>query len=469
MLKFLEKNSQRGSILVFELLLIFVFSVGLLSLLGTATAQLRVIRVTGNREEAFQIAEAGANYYQWHLAHYSTDFQDGTGAAAPAQSAPLPANCYLHDYLDKDTEAVIGRYCLEITAPPVGSTIVTIKSTGYTTANPTVLRSVTTRYGIPSLAKYALVTNDYVWIGASSSVNGELHSNNGIRFDGTGNAPITSAKSTYSCPASQGSPCPATENGIWGSASAATQAFWNFPVPTVDFSTLTSDLATMKSDAQAAGIYLPPSNAQGYSLVFNSNGTVTVYKVTSLTAHATGYDVNGTAHSEDIVYNARALQFTQAIPANGMIYIEDRTWVEGTVLGRAMVVAAKLPYNAATAPSILIPTNILYAAKDGTNTLGLLGQQDVLLTYNVPNNLEIDAAIVAQNGSFQRYRFDGTIKTAITLYGSVMTFGRRVLYYVGLSGYPTISSIYDSSLLYSPPPSFPLTTSGYQQITWTSN
>lgn len=462
--KILNYKSQTGSVLIFEVVLIFIFSLVMLAVMGNAVAQLRVIRSSGQREQAFGIAEAGANYYQWRLAHFPADFQDGTGQAGP----------YVHDYLDKDTNQVIGQYSLTITPPATGSTVVTIASTAWTLANQSNKHKVTVRYGVPSLAKYAFLTNSVVWIGDTESVNGELFANNGIRFDGTGNAPIQSAKLSYSCPSSQGSPCPTAKPGIWGAAPQSTKNFWTFPAPNVDFSTMTSDLAIIKSNAQSAGLYLPPSNKQGYSLVFNSNSTVTVYKVTSLRSTPTGWDVNGAAHNEDLDYNSRSLQFTQNLPQNGLIYIEDRTWVEGTVAGRVLVAAARLPYNPGSAPSILVPNNLVYAAKDGSNTLGLLAQKDFLVTYFSPSNLEIDAALVAQNGSAQRFYFPGDIKNTITVYGSVITYGQWTWSWVNgsnqtVSGYPNTNTIYDGALLYSPPPSFPLSTAGYQQISWSSD
>jgi hypothetical protein len=418
-----------------------------------------------DNEQALQIAESGINYYQWHLAHFPNDYKDGTNASGP----------YVHNYKDYDTEVVSGQYSLVVTPPPSGSTVVTIQSTGNTTDQPNLKRTVTVKYGIPSLAQYSFLSNDIIWIGDSETVNGQMQSNGGIRFDGIGNAPIQSAKSTYICPSSQGSPCPTTKNGVWGSAAQSTQNFWQFPVPAVDFSALTSNLATIKSGAQSGGIYLPPSSAQGYSLVFNSDGTVSVYKVTSLTSDPTGWDVGGTAHNEDIDYNARTLQYTQAIPANGMIYIEDKVWVEGTVKGRVMLAASLLPYNPATAPTIYISNNITYAAKDGTNVLGLLAQKDIIVTYHAPTNLEIDAALIAQNGSAQYFDYsNGGIKNSITVYGSIMTFGQWTWTWVDgsnnvVSGFQTTNSTYDNNLLYASPPSFPLSSAGYQQINWSSN
>lgn len=454
-----------GSILVLLLFTVFLFSVIMFPVINYTVTQSKVIRSNASREQALQIAEAGINYYQWHLAHYPTDYQDGTGTSGP----------YVHDYTDYDSQTVVGRFSLVITPPSTGSTIVKIQSTGSTTADPSVTRTITARYGIPSLALYSFLSNDVIWIGPSETINGQMQSNNGIRFDGTGNAPIGSAKSTYTCTSGQGSPCPTTKNGVWGAAVQAVKNFWQFPVPAVDFSALTSNLASMKSLAQSGGIYLPPSNANGYSLVFNSTGTVSVYKVTSLRSTPTGWDVNGTAHNEDIDYNARSLQYTQAIPSNGIIYIEDNTWVEGTVNGRVMVAAAKLPYVANSAPTIYIPNNIVYQAKDGSSVLGLLAQKDVIATYYAPTTLEIDAALISQNGSVQFFFYNpARIKTSITVYGSLMSYGQWTWTWVNgggtnVSGFTNTASTYDDNLLYGPPPSFPLSSAGYKQLSWISN
>jgi hypothetical protein len=254
-------------------------------------------------------------------------------------------------------------------------------------------------------------------------------------------------------------------------------------VPAVDFSALTANLAGMKALAQSGGIYLPPSNTQGYSLVFNGAGTVSVYKVTNLQSNPKGWDTSGVVHNENVDYkagigngngNGRVLQFTQNIPANGIIYVEDKTWVEGTVHGRVTVAAAKLPYNAATAPTLYIPNNIVYSAKDGSDVLGLIAQKDVVVTYHAPNVLEVDAALISQNGAAQFFDYPGWIKTSITIYGALMTYNQWTWSWVDgnnntVSGYNNTFSNYDSNLLYGPPPSFPFSSSDYQQLSWTSD
>lgn len=450
--------------LVYLIIVIFVFSVVMVPLLSVILGQINYLKTSVAKEQALQIAEAGINYYQWHLAHFATDFKDGTANNGP----------YVHDYYDKDTQELIGRYSLEITAPSVGSTVVTIKSTGYTTEYPNIKRTVTVKYGVASLAKYAFLSNDVIWIGDTENVSGLMHSNNGVRFDGIGNAPITSAKSTYTCPTTQGSPCPATKNGVWGSAPQYVQSFWQFPVPAVDFSSLTLNLASLKSLSQNGGIYLPPSNKEGYSLEFKSNGTIDIYKVRNLNTHNQGQDTNGKIRAEYTDYKNRDFQLNSPMPSNGIIYVEDKTWVEGVVKGRATVVTATLPYNASTAPNIYIPNNITYLSKSGDDVLGLFSQQDIVVSYSSPHNLEIDAAMLTQYGSAEFFFYHGVVKDNITIFGSLISFGQWTWSWINssgqyTSGYPNTFFTYDSRLLYAPPPSFPLSTSGYQQLDWKSN
>jgi hypothetical protein len=457
-------QQKGGTILIYLLVIIFVFSTMMLPVITLLVFRMKVLVTTINEERSLQIAEAGINYYQWHLAHYPNDYKDGTNAAGP----------YVHNYSDFDTQKAAGQFSLTITPPAVGSTIITIKSTGWTNENPNVSKTITAKFGIPSLAQYSFLSNDIIWIGSDEVVSGQLQSNNGIRFDGTGNAPIQSAKSTYTCSGNQGCSPSVTKDGVWGNASQTVKNFWQFPVPAVDFSALTSNLATAKSNAQSAGIYLAPSGANGYSLVFNADGTVSIYKVTGLASNPTGWDVNGSAHNEDIDYSTRVLQSTNNLPSNGIIYVEDDVWVEGTVNGRVMVMAAILPYSSATAPAIFIPNNILYTAKDGSSVLGLLAQKDLVVTYNAPTDLEIDAALIAQNGAAQFFYYPDNIKNSITVFGSIMTFDQWTWTWVDssgnvLSGFRNTNDTYDSNLLYSPPPSFPISASGYQALDWISN
>ncbi|MCX6719925.1 MAG: hypothetical protein NTV36_02350, partial [Candidatus Staskawiczbacteria bacterium] len=481
-------------------------------LVSNLLAKLRLMKFSIEKEQSFQIAEAGLNYYQWHLIKFPSDFKDGTNNDGP----------YEHDYEDFTTREIVGKFKLEITPPLVGSTVVTVKSTGWTNDNPNITRTVTAIYGIPSLVKYAFISQYPAWTYASDNIRGLFHSNDGIRFEAQTNSRVQSAKSTYTCsigecgrtgtmPAiwARGS-CGATcycsidSNGnIYNSCGGSTSCCppsmpsWQFPATQVDFSLLTSTLGNMKTLAEADGgkFKLPPSNTgaecsagcYGYSIVFNSNGTLSIYKVTSLRSEPTGsYYVYGTwtAHSQSTDYSTRFLipgYENIPLPSNGIIYAEDNVWVEGTVKGRVALAAALLPYTSlANAKSIYIANNIVYSAKDGTDSLGLVAQRDIIYSYYAPNNLEVDAAEVTQYGSTQALSFPHTmvypdLKNSITTYGAIMSYDSWNWTWSGVdgssiyTGFAHTNNEFDGNALYAPPPNFPIANSEYQLLKWTPN
>jgi len=184
-----NKSLQTGSILIQAFLFGVISIVMIGALISWAGTNIRASRVGLYREQALQIAEAGIDYYRWHLAHAPTDYKDGTGVAGP----------YTHDFFDKDG-VKIGTFTLDITPPATGFTLVKIKSTGKVVSDPAVSRSILVQLAIPSFAKFAIVANDYMRFGEGTEVFGPIHSNNGLRFDGLAHNLITSAKDKYDDP-----------------------------------------------------------------------------------------------------------------------------------------------------------------------------------------------------------------------------------------------------------------------------
>lgn len=427
---------------------------------GFAFMENRAARQKHASETAFQIAEAGLEYYRWHLAHDEDDYTDGTGQPGP----------YAHNYLDKDGNK-IGEFSLQIT-PPAGSSIVTVESTGYTSLYPNTQRKVRARIGFPALTDHAFLTNSDVWIGDTEAIHGKLHANGGIRFDGAADALVTSAKETYVCKPIFGSGCKNTvKPGIWGAGGPIT--FWQFPLPAFDFNGITIDLAKIKTGAQSNGIYLSSSGKKGWHLKFKSNGTFDAYKITafySIPSPGYGKDVNNVKHYES--YDIKTETFIQnyTIPVNGLVFVEDNVWVDGIVRGKVTVGSGKFPVSPATYTSIIIPNNLVYSAKDGSDVLGLMAQNHVLLPRLSPDTLEINAALIAQNGSAQRFYYPGNILNSLTTYGSVISNGVWTWSWVTMggaivSGYKNTNTTYDANLTYGPPPSFPVGT-GYKLISW---
>ncbi|MBU4332121.1 hypothetical protein KKD19_04530 [Patescibacteria group bacterium] len=451
-------RSYRGDIIVFALVFIGIFLVLSGGLLGLTRLNLKYIKKQEAKTYALQVAEAGVNYYRWHLAHDHEDYTDGTGLPGP----------YIHDYEDPIT-GTVGKFSLEITPPPTGSTIVTITSTGWLDEEPNAQRIISVLYGIPSLAHYSFLTNSDIWFGENEHVSGEMHSNGGIRQDGTNDSLLTSAKETYVCQPGHGCDPPTQKPGIWG--TGPNNDLWSFPVTAIDFNSITVDLAQIKSDAQSWGLYFD-SASNGYHVIFQANGTIDIYLVTRLESKIwqLNDNWNGWIRRAEEIKNETFLG-NYAIPANGLIFMEDDVWVEGIVNGRVTLASARFPDNPNTNTEILINGNINYLARDGTHALGLIAQKDVKVPRHAPTDLVIDATLLAQKGRcFRNYYSPPRVTNNIEVYGGIITnkvwtwtwvtYGGNVV-----DGYQSTVGIYDNSLTFMPPPSFP-TTGEYTFISW---
>src|SRR4051812_18896486 len=62
-------------------------------------------------QQAFNIAEAGINYYLWHLSHNATDYKDGQ--STPTTPTSLGYGPYVHNYVD-DNAKTTGTYTLYV-------------------------------------------------------------------------------------------------------------------------------------------------------------------------------------------------------------------------------------------------------------------------------------------------------------------------------------------------------------------
>ncbi|MEM2744847.1 MAG: hypothetical protein QXX97_07135 [Nitrososphaerota archaeon] len=418
------------------------------------------------KKKLFAVAESGIEYYRWHLAHAPQDFTDGTNRPGP----------YEHIFYDRFGNS-IGKFILDITPPPVGSTIVKIKSSGILNEFPNVEKSILVTLGIPSFAKYSVVVNDNIRFGEGTEVYGEIHSNQGIRFDGVAYNLVSSALTTYDDPDHTGpqewavhthknpvDPLPPTP---YPQRPDVFKAGRLVGVPRVDFNGITYDLAKIKLEAQTNGVYIGPSNSYGYEIILKPDGTFDLYKVTRVYS-----DCDNPSWS---IRNKTFIRNYQ-IPQNGTIFIEDHVWVSGQIKNkRVLIGAGKFPDIESERKNIIINQNLTYSNYNGDDVIGLIAQNNVLVGLKSLDNLKIDAALIAQNGFVGRLYYSSLcgseyLRNSITIYGMIGTNKRYGFAWVcgniHCSGYKYRTLIYDANLLYGPPPYFPLSTSFYEVLKW---
>lgn len=477
---FRKKILSDGHVLILVLVFSSVASYILIGLANLIVLNIKAGQQTIKREQAFQIAESGVEYYRWHLAHAPQDYQDGTGGPGP----------YVHNFFDKSGNQ-IGTFSLDITPPPVGSTLVTVTSTGNALGgfgNPT--RVVSVSLAKPSIARFAVVANDAMRFGQGTETFGPIHSNGGIRFDGLAHNIVSSAQASYDDPDHSGG----NEFGVHTHVSPTdplppapvptrTDVFVagrQFPVPAVDFVGITADLSQIKAKAQTDGFYRSPSGSLGYHLVLKTNDTFDLYRVTSLVNPPTGCNnsQNQTGWGTWSINNQQLIG-NYPFPNNGLIFLEDDIFVNGQInTARLTIVAALFPDNPSTRKNIIINNDLLYTNYDGQDTIGLIAQGNINVGMVSENDLRIDGAIIAQNGRVGRYYYRPPgggynrcspyhQRQTITLWGMIATSQRYGFAYTDGNGYQTRLINYDASLLYAPPPDFPLTSDQYEIVSWT--
>lgn len=478
-----KNSSEKGQTLVFVIIssALAIYLLGAIA--GWAAISITASRQAFNKERTIQIAEAGIDYYRWHLAHAPQDFQDGTGQPGP----------YVHDFYDKDGN-IIGQFSLDIIPPPIGSTLVTIQSTGNITGQ-TLSRKITAKLAKPSMAKYAIAANDVMRFGPGTEVFGPIHSNQGIRFDGLAHNIVSSAVASYDDPDHGGpndfgvhthilpqDPVPPADVPLRPDIFEAGR---QFPVPAVDFVGITADLANLKADAQSGGFYLASSGALGYHIVLKTNDTFDLYSIGSLVNPSTSCRTSSSGSSTP-GWGTWSIQNQQLIgnylfPANGVIFLEDDIWIDGQIQGaRINIAAGRFPDNPSTRKNIIINSDLLYGAYDGSDVIGLIAQNNINIGLKSADTLRVDAALIAQNGRTGRFYYTNScgpeyVRDTITTYGIVATNKRYGFAWVcgvsqiHCSGYVNRNLIYDASLLYAPPPNFPLTSDQYVTISWEEN
>ena len=462
--------SKKGIITTLVLVFGAIFLILLGGLLGFILLQLRQSSQKAAWNESLSIAEAGINYYRWCL------------------NNNVEANCQTEkDYFDPAGNP-LGHFSLQISSTvSCGETVQRkIISQGWTNKFPQIKRKVSVLYARASVARYSYILNDNVWIGSDHEIRGPYHSNGGVRMDGENQSTVTSAKDKWICTGSFAcSPCPVSAGcwiegtdcycpGVFTTTQNSNPDLFSFPVPPFDFAGITIDLAQMKNSAQSSGIYLPPSTdlnpqGKGYHIKFKNNGTFETWLITGLSP-TWAYSLEEGWHYDYFTITNEYLYNSYSIPsACSVIFFEDNLWPEGEVKGKVTIASANL-ISPNLDTDVILQGNIDYTTLDGSDGFSVIGERNVLISPNSPNQMELRGIFIAQKGRFSRNHYPGNIRDKLEIYGSIISNGRVGTQWISgsqiVSGYLKRESYFDSNLVYNPPPFVPYITPDFEIIKW---
>ncbi len=449
------------------LVLVFgsIFTIVVAAFIGYIVSQNQVVNFRYEQQRATDIAEAGLNYYRWYLAHYPGDITNGTTTPGP----------YVHEYRDPEG-GVIGEFSLAIASSTYCGevTAIDIASTGHTYANPDARSTVRGRYARESVASYYFITNSSVWYNSAGVVNGQIHSNQGVRMDKAHNSVVTSGLTDWSCGSSYGCSPTTTVNGVFTTQPlVATPALFSFPAAPIDFAGISLNLVSIQDKAQnAGGIYVPASTREGYQLIFKGD------RVEIREVRQKENEPNGKAWGWYMNKIKQTTFVAEEVidPACPVIFVEDLAWIQGYVNGKVTLAVADVD-TPGEDPSVILNDNITY----GTADAGLLvvAEKDVSIGFEGPENSVFNGIFVAQSGRFGRDNYaDGNkipaawrsyiIRDSLTLNGTIISASRSGYNYGSplVSGFTTVTSTYDTNQVYDPPPFTPYTSEVYQFFNW---
>jgi hypothetical protein len=461
-------NSKKGAILSIVLAFAFIFIIMLGGFFTFILIQHEKTVKKVASEEAFQIAEAGVDYYKWCLNH---------GIEADCEDQK--------DYYDSEGN-LLGTFFLDISSEiSCGETISTnIYSTGWSKDHPLTKRKIGVLYGRASVAKYAYLLNNDVWAGSDREVRGLYHSNGGIRMDGENESLVSSSLPEWVCTSSFGcDSCPVGDGcrvedstcicpGVFSTADKSNPSLFDFPITSFDFDGITFDLSEIKSYAQNSSIYLPPStdidaSADGYHLIFNNDGTVEVRIITQLFSDWAYSEEEGWHYD---YFRIRTEYFYNTYNVSSscpVIFIEDDLWVEGIVNGKVTVASADL-ISPTKETDVILAGDIVLSG--GSDAIAVIGENNLLIPPDSPDSMELKGVFIAQNGRFGRNHYDGNIKSKLEIIGSVVSNKRVGTQWTSgsfvVSGYLVRENYVDPNLIYFPPPFVPYAEHNFSIIKW---
>lgn len=387
MMTLVRNKEERGFLLILTLVTTFLISAFLTAFLIMVTSGLRQANRAVESTRAYYVADAGLANALMQVKAWNTLQNSLTIGATSYPVGPNNLN---------------GSYSVSVTSD--GATpcpTYTLTSTGVFGNTTKIL---TLRINVISYSRwnYLSVTETHptwgkLWWVTGMWSDGATHTNGQFNIWGNPvyNGPVSQSASAINY-GQGGLPRdnPDFQNGLTLSAP-------QIPFPTVDL------LNSIKGGAQ--------QGSGTYNLTGNTTVTLTSDGTMKVTNSAKGW-------------SARSM----AIPPNGAFYVNNGdVTVQGTLQGKLTI---------ATNQNVLIAGNVIYKTDqrahqldptkpESTDFLGLVATSSVTVKDTAPNNLRIDAYVVALDGAFQLQNFStGGYK------GDMIQFGGLMNKYCGPTG-----------------------------------
>ena len=155
----------------------------------------------------------------------------------------------------------------------------------------------------------------------------------------------------------------------------------------INFASFMASLVDIQAAAQSAGVYLNDTTVAAWWLEFKNDGTFTARKCT-----ASG------GNPIELVQPVCAAPITNCctVPANGAVYVGQTAIVSnqttnGGVRGRVTI---------ASNNNVLVANNV-NPVTSGTDVLGLIAANEMIVTKWCPTNLTWTAATISEHGMFR--------------------------------------------------------------------
>ncbi len=412
-------NSRNGSTLIVVLILTLVATMMLASICLSTGTRMRHARVQVNMEQAFYLAEAGA---ERAVSHVAKQGQNAT-VGITVQTGTFGSGSYVAVI---DVRGGSGEYDIDVAATgTVDGVSRAIKMVG--------VRRV-------SWARYALWYDREMvtplWIVPGEKFDGPVYSRPQLAFHSRDLA--TKGQARFYDKAWS------VASTIRKETSAVNPIFDKGLSTGVPVETMSSvDFNTLQSSA---------------NLVLLGETTMTLegnkVKITNSRKGWNNYAYSVTENT--MVYVKTATSGTAVRTAN--IKLSGSTGLDG----RLTLVAEN---------DILITGHVRYrdnpkTKPESTDALGLIAKRNIAVQTSAPNNLEIFAHMICQTGGFGVDSYDsGSQRGTLNVYGGIVNYQRNAVGTTGGTGYYK-NYTFDRRFSKNPPPQYPVIKEEYEWIKW---